>query len=100
MKSGKSLFAVLLIWALMFLGGLSLIWWYGTKTLPQNDELWALYDSGPNIHLKWLWKPWAEHRIPLAKLIWKVVLQLTGYDFRAGNFLTISALAVTALAMI
>jgi hypothetical protein len=100
MKSGKSLFAVLLIWALMFLGGLSLIWWYGTKTLPQNDELWALYDSGPNIHLNWLWKPWAEHRIPLAKLIWKVVLQLTGYDFRAGNFLTISALGATALAMI
>src|SRR5262249_3061495 len=32
-------------------------------------------EAGPGIHLDWLWKTWAEHRIPLAKLIWKAVLE-------------------------
>src|SRR5204863_8066841 len=46
------------------------------------------------------WKTLAEHRIPLAKLIWKSVLELTDYDFRAGDFLTVFGLGVLALAMI
>jgi hypothetical protein len=70
---------------------------YGTRTFPQADELWALYDAGPRIHAQWLWTTWAEHRIPLAKLIWQTVLQLTDYDFRAGDFLIVAALALTAL---
>ena len=80
----------------MSLVALGLVYRYGTKTLPQNDEVWALYDSGPGIHIDWLWKTWAEHRIPLAKLIWKGVLQLTNYDFRSGNFLTVLGLSAAA----
>src|SRR5690242_11113045 len=90
----------MLIWAVLLIGALGLVRRYGTRTLPQNDEVWALYEAGPGIHLDWLWKTWAEYRIPLAKLIWKAVLELTDYDFRAGNFLTALALATLAFAMI
>ena len=84
----------------MLLAALGLVYSYGTRTLPQNDELWALYDAGPGIQPSWLWKPWAEHRMPLAKLLWKSVLEVTGYDFRAGNFLTVALLGLSSLAMI
>jgi hypothetical protein len=91
---------VSLVWAAMLVAVLGLVGAYGTKTLPQSDELWALYDAGPGIDVPWLWHTWAEHRIPLAKLIWKSVLEITDYDFRAGNFLTALLLASVALAMI
>lgn len=84
----------------MLSAALYLVVKYGTTTFPQADELWALYDSGSGIHLSWLWKPWAEHRIPLAKLLWKGVLQLTDYNFRSGNFFTVFALAGVAFAML
>ena len=99
-RKASSLIAVVLVWASMMVVALGLVYRYGTRIFPQNDEVWALDDAGPGIHLDWLWKPWAEHRMPLAKLIWKGVLQLTGYDFRAGNFLTVLALAAIAGAMI
>lgn len=88
------------VWAVMLAAALGLVTNYGTRTLPQSDEVWALYDSGSGIHLSWLWHTWAEHRVPLAKLVWKGVLLLTGYDFRAGDFLTVLLLAAAAFAMI
>jgi hypothetical protein len=88
------------VWTAMLVVALDLVYRYGTRTLPQNDEVWALYDSGPGIRLHWLWNTWAEHRMPLAKLIWKGVLELTGYDFRFGNFLTVLALGAVAGAMV
>jgi hypothetical protein len=94
-----SLLIVAAIWTAMLAAAIGLIRSYGTKTFPQADEVWALYDAGPGIHIQWLWKTWAEHRIPLAKLIWKSVLQFRGYDFRAGDFLTVLLLAAAALAM-
>ena len=84
----------------MLLAALALVYEFGTKTFPEADEFWALYDAGSGIHLDWMWKFWAEHRIPLAKFIWKGVLQLTDYDFRFGNFLTVFAMAGVAFAML
>jgi hypothetical protein len=95
-----SVVIVAIVWAGMLAGALGLVIAYGTRTLPQNDELWALYDAGPGIQVQWLWKTWAEHRIPLAKLIWKGVLEVTAYDFRAGDFLTVLLLAGTAAVLI
>ena len=86
LRSLASLTVVAFVWASMLVVALGLVYRYGPRTLPQYDEVWALYDSGPAIHINWLWKTWAEHRIPLAKLIWKGVLQWTNYDFRAGDF--------------
>jgi hypothetical protein len=99
-KSAWSVLVVVIVWASMLFAALGLVRRYGTRTFPQGDEVWALYDAGPGISVRWLWKTWAEHRIPLAKLIWKAVLQLTDYDFRVGNFLTVFALAGVALLMI
>src|SRR5262249_49372370 len=50
--------------------------------------------------VEWLWKQYAEHRVPLAKLIWLGLLELTDYDFRLGNFLCVWAMGILALAMI
>jgi hypothetical protein len=99
-KSIPIILFVVLVWDAMVAGALGIVQKYGTKTLPQSDELWVLHDGGTGIHFQWLWKTWAEHRIPLAKLLWKGVLQLSGYNFRAGDFLTIGLLAAAALAMI
>ena len=84
----------------MLIAAMGLVGWYGTENLPQSDELWVLHDAGPGIYTNWLWKPWAEHRIPLAKFIWKGVLQLTNYDFRFGNIFTVLALGGLAFAML
>lgn len=92
--------AVMIVWAFMLFAALWLVGTYGPRTFPQSDEPWALYDSGSGIHVQWLWKTWAEHRIPLAKLIWKGMLEVTNYDFRAGNFLTVIGLALTSFGMI
>ena len=100
LKSLANLAVVVFVWASMLMVALGIVYRYGTRTLPQYDEVWALYDSGPGIHIDWLWKTWAEHRIPLAKLIWKGFLQATNYDFRAGNFLTVLGLFGTAGLMI
>jgi hypothetical protein len=99
-KSAWSVLVVVIVWASMLFTALGLVRRYGTRTFPQSDEVWALYDAEPDISVRWLWKTWAEHRIPLAKFIWKAVLQLTDYDFRVGNFLTVFALAGVALLMI
>jgi hypothetical protein len=99
-KSIPIILFVLFVWDAMVAGALGIVQKYGTKTLPQSDELWVLHDAGIGIHFHWLWKTWAEHRIPLAKLLWKGVLQLSGYDFRAGDFVTVALLAAAALAMI
>src|SRR5262249_54570015 len=99
-KSVRQLLFVVLVWASVLIVELSLVRQYGTRIFPQNDEVWALYDAGTGIRLQWLWKTWAEHRIPLAKLIWKGILESTDYDFRAGNFLTVLGLGSLALAMI
>jgi hypothetical protein len=99
-KSARNLIIVLVVWAFMVVVALELVHRYGTRTLPQYDELWALYDAHANNSVQWLWQTWAEHRIPVAKLIWKSVLELTDYDFRAGNFVTVFGLGVIALAMI
>src|SRR5215471_11434451 len=96
----KSRVIVAIVWAALLAAALGLVRTYGTRTFPQADELWALYDAGPGIHAQWLWTTWAEHRIPLAKLIWKTVLQSTDYDFRAGDFLIVAALALMALGLV
>ena len=99
-KSPGILILVFVVWAVMFIGAITLVQRYGTRTLPQSDELWVLHDAGPGIHPGWLWKTWAEHRIPLAKLLWKSILESTAYNFQTGDFLTVIFLATTALAMI
>ncbi len=83
------------VWGLMLLGNLVLVM-RTTGRYPFSDELRLVSES---ITPGWLWQQHAEHRVPLAKLIWLGVLQLANYDFRAINAVNILSVAAAAAAM-
>ena len=59
----------------------------------------ALTGNEPRF-LEWLWYPINEHRVPVPKLLYLVVLKLAGGDFRSGmvlNALTLAALAAACV---
>ncbi len=86
------------VWAAMFGGALVFVASFG-NTLPWGDDYLLL--GGDNwSSVGWLWAQHCEHRVPLAKLLWVAVLVVTGFDFRAGIFLTVLALGAVAGAMI
>jgi hypothetical protein len=84
------------IWGLMLLGDLALVLRY-TGWYPFADELFLLPQS---ITPQWLWQQHAEHRVPLAKLIWLGVFQLANYDYRAVYAVSVLSVAATAAAMV
>jgi hypothetical protein len=90
------------VWGLTAPAALVLVWNYTPVAVPQGDEWYYVQElTGERpVTLDWLWTQHAEHRIPLAKLIWVGVLRLTNYDFRVGTALVVLALATTAFAMI
>lgn len=68
------------------------------RNMPEAED-WLLVPpltgNEPNL-LAWLWEPNAEHRVALPKLVYLIVLKLSGGDFRSGmvlNTLTLAALA-------
>src|SRR5262245_42872182 len=83
-------------WALMLLGNLTLVNMY-TTNYPFSDELYMITEF---LTPQWLWQQHAEHRVPLAKLIWLSSLRLTNYDFRVGNSISVLAVGAVAFAMI
>jgi len=98
---GSPWLAFLVVWGTwlgMFLGGLYFVMRYGSRSLPISDE-WGLLQGG-SLSLDWLWAQHAEHRVPLAKLIWLGVLRLTDGDFRFGTLLTTSAWGAVSFAAI
>jgi hypothetical protein len=80
----------------MLLGSLIFVKVY-TWNYPFADELYMLTQS---LTPQWLWEQHAEHRVPLAKLIWLSTLRLTNYDFRVGNTISVLAVGAVAFAMI
>src|SRR5262245_60699797 len=89
------------VWALMLLAALAFVWQYGSQVVPYGDE-WGYipYLTGEEaVTPAFLWQPHAEHRIPVAKLIWIGMLKLTRGDFRVGMFLNVLAVAALAAAM-
>jgi hypothetical protein len=83
-------------WALMLLANLALVNTYAWN-YPYADELYMITQS---LTPQWLWEQHAEHRVPLAKLIWLSSLQLTNYDFRVGSWISVLAVGAVAFAMI
>jgi hypothetical protein len=83
-------------WALMLVANMALVNTY-TSNYPFADELYMITQS---LTPQWLWQQHAEHRVPLAKLIWLSLLQLTNYDFRVGNLISVLAVGAVAVAMI
>jgi hypothetical protein len=64
--------APLFVWGLMLLGHLALVL-RSASQFPLSDEVNLL--SGP-LTPGWLWQPYSEHRVPLAKLLWLGGLKL------------------------
>ena len=84
------------IWGLMLLGNFALVVRF-TSPYPIADEVYMMSES---ITPGWLWQQHAEHRVPLAKLIWMGVLQLTDYNFRAGSVVSVLSVSAVASALI
>lgn len=85
------------IWAAMLAGVVAFILLYSHSTVPRLDE-WAHIDAA--LTPSWLWAQHQEHRLPLAKLLWLGVLNLTDYNFLVGNVAQAAALAGMAAALI
>jgi len=87
---------VLTIWAALLIANLTMVAVY-TTNYPFADELGLLTQR---LTPEWLWRQHAEHRVPLAKLIWLGTLRLTNYEFRIGNALSVLMVGAVALAMV
>lgn len=51
-------------------------------------------------YLKWLWAQHNEHRLPLPKLVYTWLLNLSHFDARAGGLATVSILAGLSMAFV
>ncbi len=88
-------------WGAMLFALLACIVIYGVE-LPILDD-WemvpALTGNEPHF-FSWLWSQWAEHRLPLPRLILFALLKLSGGDFRAGMVFNTLVVATITAAMI
>lgn len=51
-------------------------------------------------YLPWLWAQHNEHRLPLPKLAYTALLNVSGFDTRAGGIATVAVLGTLALAFV
>jgi hypothetical protein len=97
----QRLAAILFLWAFMVISSLVYIAVYG-HNVPWNED-WkmvpALVGQEPNL-FSWLWAQNNEHRLPLQKAIYLILLRASGGNFRIGMFTNILLLAGLCLAMI
>jgi hypothetical protein len=95
------LIAVLALWAGLLSVICSCIALYG-RNLPLSED-WemvpAITGHEPNL-LAWLWTHVNEHRVPLQKAIYLLLLKASGGDFRIGGIANTIILGGLALAMI
>jgi hypothetical protein len=72
------------------------------RNMPEAED-WLLVPpltgNEPSL-LAWLWRPNAEHRVALPKLVYLIVLKLSGGDFRSGMVLNTVVLAALAAACV
>jgi hypothetical protein len=94
-------FFVWCVWALMLSAALAGVGTFCSR-VPFWDD-WTLVPAVTGdraISLSWLWEQHNEHRVPLPKLLLVELYRLTGYDFRAGVFVNVLALAGLAALLI
>jgi len=91
--------ALLATWALV----VGTTFWLAGRTssyLPKFDDWPAMVPvltGHQPITVQWLWHPHVDHRIVLPRLAYLASFYLTGGDFRAGQFLSVCLLGLTAL---
>jgi hypothetical protein len=100
-SDGRASAGVLALWAGMTSIVIGCVIIYG-RNVPLSED-WdmipALTGQQPNL-LEWLWAQNNEHRLPLQKAIYLVLLKLSGGDFRIGMIANTLMLAGLCLAMI
>jgi hypothetical protein len=96
-----ALAGVLAVWVAMVSYALGWIARYAYNLPLHEDWLMVrpLVGREPNL-LNWLWEQNVEHRVPLAKAIYLVLLKASGGDFRIGMVANLLMLAGLCLAMI
>jgi hypothetical protein len=89
------------IWLLMTASTLAFVGRYAIDApfLDEWDFLPALTAEAPDVP-GWLWTQHNEHLLPVPRLIYWALGRLTGWDFRAGAYVTLAALAGLALACV
>jgi hypothetical protein len=89
------------IWVSMFIFSIYCITKYG-KNIPLAED-WLLVapltGNEPDM-VDWLWAQNNEHRVPIPKLIFLVLLKLTNGDFRAGMYFNAIILGGISIAVI
>lgn len=99
-RRGPAIF-VFGLWTVMLAGVLTAIALWG-RDLPMSED-WImvapLTGNEPNM-LPWLWAQNNEHRMPLPRLVYLIVLKVSGGDFRSGMVFNALALGAVSLAMI
>src|SRR4051794_19688327 len=89
-----ALAGVLALWAGMTMVALGVVAFYGYD-LPFSED-WhmvrLLVGREPNL-FQWLWAQNHEHRIPLPKALYLLLLKVSGGDFRTGMFANVLLLA-------
>ena len=96
-----ALAGVLALWAVMtgiVIGGI-ITYSHNVPLAEDWDMVPALTGQQPNL-LEWLWAQNNEHRLPLQKAIYLVLLKLSAGDFRIGMIASTLMLAGVCLAMI
>lgn len=96
-----ALTGVLALWTIMTAIALTCVVVYG-RNLPWRED-WdmvpALTGQQPNLP-EWFWAQNNEHRLPLQKVLYLVLLKISGGDFRIGMFANTVMVATLCLAMI
>ncbi len=87
-----------LVWAAMTLAALGFVLVFGSNA-PYADE-WEFVPAllGKEPLPSWLWAQHNEHRLPLSRLIYYTLFQIT-HDFRTGMFLQVALLSALALGL-
>jgi hypothetical protein len=85
-------------WALMFLGALGFVRHYGYN-VPRWDEWHAVpaLTGNQKLDFTYLWSLHNEHRIPLPKVVLRILGKITHGDSRAGMYFNVIAMAGLAL---
>ncbi len=92
---------VWVIWAIMLVSALSAIAIYG-RDIPLAEDWFMvqpLTGHEPDL-AAWSWWQNNEHRLPLPKLVYLLLLELSGGDFRVGMVFNALALSALAAAMV
>ena len=89
------------VWGLLFASVLAFVLAYG-RNVPHWDDwdMVPVVTGRQPLTLSWLCTPHNEHRIPLPKLLYLVLVRSCGYDLRAGMVFNVCCLASLAAGLI